>query len=513
MGYAIRNFNSPHNVRQTGYNTERQTPIAGDLTGVQKTKTGGYTGRQTLNTEGQTTLTIQQQTMRKIIFYFLLDSTFQKGVDIIAAKRKRKAGKNIDSFYNPNPTSIYIGCTVNTVYVKINTGLKIRPADWDFNLQEPSRKYPNRLEFNAFLQKAKLKIERDYLILLTNDSPITPKVIKKIMVGAFIGEKAKPVEKINFWKVFEEFMQEKAKGTKSATITKYNSTRKSLEGFESKNYALSFEKMTMKFYLDYRTYSIEVQKHLNNTIGKNLRNIKTFLAWAEIHPKKYVTNNEYKRFKCETDEPEPIYLNASELAKFESYKGSSSGQAKSRDIFVFQCYTGQRIGDILSLRKQDIRLIENGPSKEWVLYQQKGNKKYPIYIPILDIAEGILDRYCKDINDNDIVFAGQCAVIVNRNIKKIAKEVKIDTVITKVNYSGKERIQLTQPKYSFIGTHTARKTFISLSLQWGMRPEQLKAITGHTSVKQMTPYIGNDKANLTKDLKAKWNKNEPTSEN
>ena len=76
-----------------------------------------------------------------------------------------------------------------------------------------------------------------------------------------------------------------------------------------------------------------------------------------------------------------------------------------------------------------------------------------------------------------------------------------------MNYSGRKRIQKTLPKYNLIGTHTARKTFISLSLQKGMRPEQLIAITGHTSVKQMSPYIGNDKNKLSSDLKEKWNKN------
>ena len=449
--------------------------------------------------------------MKKVEFYYLLDSTFQKGVDIIAAKRKRKAGKNIDSCYNPNPTSIYLGCSVNTIYIKVNSGWKIKPAEWDFNTKGPHKKYGNYLQLNAFLSKAKLRVERDYLIMLTNDTPIEALVIKEIMQVAF-GKNESNAGKVTFWQVFDEFLNEKARGTKKATITKYNSTKKTLMGFEQDYYPLSFDKMTMQFYLDFKTYSTEVSKHLNNTISKNLRNIKTFLAWAEIHPKKYNTKTDYKRFKGENDEPEPIYLNESELQKFENFKApQDSSLWRSRDIFVFQCYTGQRIGDILGLKKQDIRLIESGPAKEWVLYQEKGNKKYPIYIPILDTADEILNRYCVNKQNGDLVFAGQCAVIVNRNIKKIAKDVKIDTIITKVNYCGKKRVQVTEPKYKLIGTHTARKTFISLSLQRGMRPEQLKAITGHTSVKQMSPYIGNDKNRLNSDLKEKWNKNGHTS--
>src|ERR1035437_4951606 len=153
--------------------------------------------------------------MRKIEFYFLLDSTFKKGVDIIAAKRKRKAGKNIDNCYNPSPTSIYLGCTVNSIYVKVNTGWKIRPSDWDFTLQEPLKKYPNYLELNGFLQKAKLKVERDYLILLTNDATTNAQIIKEIMIKALSGEQAVIQPKITFWQVYAEFLREKAKGTKN----------------------------------------------------------------------------------------------------------------------------------------------------------------------------------------------------------------------------------------------------------------------------------------------------------
>ncbi|MBX2907222.1 MAG: site-specific integrase [Taibaiella sp.] len=445
--------------------------------------------------------------IKRVEFYFLLDRTFKKGTDTVDVKRKRKAGKNIDNFYNPNPTSIYIGCSVNSEYVKVNVGWKIRPAEWDFVQQEPHRKYKNHLELKNLLNSILLKVERDYLILLTNETSVTAQAIREIMIRAVLGKIPVVKEKVSFWAVYEEFIAEKSKATKESTILKYNSTKAALEGFERKYYALTFEKMDMQFYRDYKVYSVEVLNHLNNTISKNLRNIKTFLGWAEIHPKKYLTNTDYKRFKGDNDEPEPIYLNESELQRIVSFKAADSvSQQKSRDIFVFQCYTGQRIGDVLAVRKQDIRLVDNGPAKEWVLYQQKGNKKHPIYIPILDAAEEILNRYCKDIADGDLIFPGQTTVMLNKNLKKIAKAAKIDTVITKVNYCGKKRIQVTKPKYSFIGSHTARKTFISLSLQWGMRPEQLKSITGHTSVKQMNPYIGNDKDRLTSDLKSMWNR-------
>lgn len=58
-----------------------------------------------------------------------------------------------------------------------------------------------------------------------------------------------------------------------------------------------------------------------------------------------------------------------------------------------------------------------------------------------------------------------------------------------VKYKGNERIETTYKKYEVIGTHTARRTFISLSLQKGMKPDVIMAITGHTTYRMMQKYL------------------------
>jgi len=52
-----------------------------------------------------------------------------------------------------------------------------------------------------------------------------------------------------------------------------------------------------------------------------------------------------------------------------------------------------------------------------------------------------------------------------------------------------QRIDEEIPKYKRVSSHTARRTFISLSLENGMRPEVVRSITGHRNLKSFEKYI------------------------
>ena len=47
----------------------------------------------------------------------------------------------------------------------------------------------------------------------------------------------------------------------------------------------------------------------------------------------------------------------------------------------------------------------------------------------------------------------------------------------------------TQPKHELLCTHTARRTFVTLALEGGMRPETLMRITGHKDYKMLHRYL------------------------
>jgi len=119
----------------------------------------------------------------------------------------------------------------------------------------------------------------------------------------------------------------------------------------------------------------------------------------------------------------------------------------------------------------------------WLVRTQKTRDL--IEIPLSSYAIGVLAKY-KDWSTPLPVISNQK---MNKYIKELCEIAKINDPIKIVKYKGNKTEETTFKKYELIGTHTARRTFVSLSLQKGMRPEVVMAITGHTTYKMMQKYL------------------------
>ena len=67
----------------------------------------------------------------------------------------------------------------------------------------------------------------------------------------------------------------------------------------------------------------------------------------------------------------------------------------------------------------------------------------------------------------------------NQYLKALCEEAGIDSAVSNIRYRGSERIEESLPKHNFISSHTAGRTFVTLSLEKGMRPETVMVITAH----------------------------------
>jgi integrase len=215
---------------------------------------------------------------------------------------------------------------------------------------------------------------------------------------------------------------------------------------------------------------------LNNTANKNIAFLKSFLIWANLNS--YADNQSYKSFKVKSESNEVIYLTEEELMCLYNFDAKGNDRLERvRDIFVFQCFTGVRYSDLLKISRDDIS------AATWSIRTKKTHQM--IEIPLSSYAISILARYSD--------FPTPLPVISNQKMNKYVKELcelaEIDAVVKTVKYQGTERIEHTYKKYEVVGTHTARRTFISLSLQKGMKPEVIMSITGHTDYKMMRKYL------------------------
>ena len=149
-----------------------------------------------------------------------------------------------------------------------------------------------------------------------------------------------------------------------------------------------------------------------------------------------------------------------------------------RDVFVLQCYIGQRFSDMDKINTGTIKSLHNGKCNEIV--QTKTSNK--VMIPLLPIAEEILERYSYNIPvyNSDTVL---------RKIKKIGKLAGITELHTKTIDRGGKVIEVIEPRYNFIGTHTARRSFVSNMLKRGLDSKVLMQVTGHKTDSSFMRYI------------------------
>lgn len=77
----------------------------------------------------------------------------------------------------------------------------------------------------------------------------------------------------------------------------------------------------------------------------------------------------------------------------------------------------------------------------------------------------------------------------NTTIKSIAKRAKINEDYILEKTLGCEKVCITKPKYKFISSHTARRSFCTNAFNAGVPPHLIMVISGHKSEKVFYNYI------------------------
>ncbi len=148
---------------------------------------------------------------------------------------------------------------------------------------------------------------------------------------------------------------------------------------------------------------------------------------------------------------------------------------KVRDAFLILCYTGLRHSDLIQIKKEN---ISNGFLK---IITQK--TKTTLKIPVSRPLQKILNKY----HDCDLPVISLQKM--DEYLKILGEKAGLDDDFEKVTFSGNQRIIWKDKKYNFLTTHTGRRTFITLSLEKGMRSETVMKITGHKDMRSFQKYI------------------------
>lgn len=426
--------------------------------------------------------------MQNVFIRYNLDRVFPKGENIACLKTSSNLGNIPISKLNPQPTLIFIWVSYYGSPIKCSTGEKIEPKFWDFEKKRIRKNHPAYMELNMILDDLELKVSKAMYELRLSGRIISIQEIKSV-VRAIIQKEVHIRKPLSFLETLEKFISSKQGLVKPLTIRKYKSFHSLMLDFESTQKGkLSFDGIHMEFQDNFRKYLIQ-KGLLNNTINKYFDNLKSFMRWAEDMG--YHKNTVYKQFRAKRDKTPVIHLTQEELVSIENLRAmKNTALHRVQQIFLFQCYTGQRYSDIQNLRHEDI--IQDTYGWHWKVNQIKGNKATPIKVPLSNKAKVIIENFTRVKNNplpTDFIFPRLSGVRINRLLKTLGKHSGITEPIKIQKYSGKDVVVFRKQKWECISTHTARRTFVSLALEKGIPTHVVMKTTGHQSFASLKAYI------------------------
>lgn len=389
------------------------------------------------------------------------------------------------------PSLIYLYFRFSGSLLKVSTGEKIEPRKWNNRIQRPKKNYSGAVDLSYYLDKVSESAKSIHRRMISVGETPTVETVKEKLLHE-IGRSSK-VEDNGFFSCLERFMEVQKSKVSANYIKKVNTLKNHLMKFQTaKRFRITFKSVDLNFYDKFTTYLMEDIGHTDNTIGTNISTLKTFLTWAS--KRGHNSNFTYKDrdFSAPSRETDLIYLTESELMHLYEFDLSQKPRLeKVRDAFCFGCFTGLRFSDFSKIRQEQVK----GDYVHIVLKKGKATNR----IPLNSYAKEIIQKY--DYNLPSISNQK-----TNSYLKELAKYVGINDDFILTRYRGGKPIEQVLPKHSLITSHTARRTFITVSLEKGMRPQTVMAITGHKTYKEFQKYIKITDNVKLKEMNEAWTK-------
>lgn len=217
--------------------------------------------------------------------------------------------------------------------------------------------------------------------------------------------------------------------------------------------------------------SPEPQQRGDNTIIKFKKKLNAFFHW--LNKMEITQNRPFEKVVIGAEKyGTPYYLTLEERNIIADYDFSYNKHLDAqRDIFIFQCLIGCRVGDLVRMTKNN---VING-AVEYIPNKTKDGRPNLVRVPLNDRAKAIINKY-KDI-DTPSLFPFISTQKYNDAIKDILTICKINRMVTILNPTTGNEEQ--QPINEIASSHMARRTFIGNLYKKVKDPNLVGSLSGH----------------------------------
>lgn len=181
--------------------------------------------------------------------------------------------------------------------------------------------------------------------------------------------------------------------------------------------------------------------------------------------------------------PSNISLTEDELNLFWEVETYSKLENIIKKLFLIQCYTSMRYSDIFRLKDS---MMENNVIS-YISKKTGKNVEVPVPEKIVDMIKEvrIYDRF-----DIESTFK----TTMNEILPILGCRAGIDNQV----YIRRANKLIRGPKYTFMKTHTGRRTAITRWANMGIPEAELKTMAGHSDIRTTNKYITASVSNSTK---------------
>ena len=390
------------------------------------------------------------------------------------------------------PTNIYFVTRVRNKQIKLSTGVRVYPDQWNVKKQEAyiscrltELDNENNTIVNEKINKLKLYFSEYKQYLCDHPEEIEHRAIILLKQYIYKDTMKKKTEKPATF-IMKQIVEEK--DTEESSKNQYRANIDKFKRFLEDSFIPdTWANMNLDTFTKYQQYLIEDGKKASTV--KNIMKGTFFSVLRKASkrpdiPFKWDESN-LESFELVKDKSNKELAHNKEVALTEKqieqlYEHQLTGTEKQikkkmeiRDLFVLQCLVGQRISDMQKFFNGDNeRDEENGTIS--IIQQKTGARAI---IPLVPMAEEIINKY----TGKEIKYYKEKQSALNNTIRSIAQEAGLNELVT---YE-ENGIKYTKPLYELLHTHSARHTFSTIMCRKGIPREDIIIATGHENTQML----------------------------
>lgn len=356
-----------------------------------------------------------------------------------------------------NKYPVYLRVRVYNRETKVPTNIEVDKNGWDVKRREPKEK-----SLKIVLSKKILGLESYLNNCIASDTELSIELVKDF----FATKKHVTPKQDSFYDYYLAYVERRKKDLNKETIRVYMTTYNVLKAFKPK---LRLSDINLSLIEGFDEYMRVTNGNADGGRYPKHKNLKTVLLDMQKHD--IPVKNPYPLFKMPQPNVKEVYLDKEELDAFRKmYVQLPEGTTlfKSLEMYLFSCYCGLRISDVVTLKWSEVDL-ENS-----LIVKTQVKTKEEVKAPIFEYTRALLLKKSnsgKLLGTDGYVFGDSCIQVINRRLKELAEMAGVDKHIT---------------------FHVARHTFATLLVMDGVSIYKIQKFLGHKSVGMTERYLKYD---------------------